>query len=95
VYIATDTLKRMIEKNELRLQYFIARLEQKIQEEYKVQQNILKLQIVDKLLSLYSHDQKGFEKALEQIGIPQHSKCSSNNEQQVNIVKHKTLKSKL
>lgn len=85
----------MIEKNELRLQFFIAKLEQKIKEEYKVQQNILRLQIVDKLLCLYSHDKQGFEKALEQIGIPQHDKFSSNNERQVCIVKHKTLKSKL
>lgn len=85
----------MIEKNELRLQFFITQLEQKIREEHKVQQSILQLQVVDKLLSLYSHDRQGFEKALDRLGLQHYDKVSSNNEQRVYIVKHTPLKSKL
>ena len=86
----------MIEKNELRLQYFITKVEQKIQEEYKVQQSILQLQVIDKLLDLYSHDRQSFEKALDRLGLPQYvEKTLQDNEHKVYIVQHKPLKSKL
>jgi hypothetical protein len=84
----------MIERNEMRLRFYISKLEQKLNEEYKVQKEIQQLQLRNKLAELYANDKEGYEKALRFSGvyIEPESQVEKTN---IPIVQHKPLTSKL
>lgn len=84
----------MIERNEMRLRFYISQLEQKLNQEYKVQKEILQLELRNKLAELYANDKEGYEKALAFSGVysePEHALEKTN----IHIVQHKPLTSKL
>lgn len=83
----------MIERNELRIQYLILRLEQKIIEEYKVQKEILQLELRKKLAVLYADDKEGYEKALKFSGV--FIDPNKKEKTPIQVVKHKYTPSKL
>lgn len=84
----------MIERNELRLQHYIMKLEKKLIEEYKVQKEIQQLELRNKLASLYANDKEGYEKALKFSGV--YIEPTQNKEKpDIQIVQHKPMISKL
>jgi hypothetical protein len=83
-----------MERNEMRLRFYIAKLEQKLFEDYQKQNELLQLELKNKLASLYANDKEGYERALMVSGLyvePDRFAEKSN----IQIVKHKPLKSKL
>jgi thioredoxin reductase len=86
----------MIERNEMRLRIYIAKLEQKLNEEYKVQKEIQQLQLRNKLAELYANDREGYEKALKFSGVYLEPEPEPSTEKQkFQVVQHTPLVSKL
>jgi hypothetical protein len=84
----------MIERNEMRLRIYIAKLEQKLNEEYKVQKEIQQLQLRNKLAELYANDKEGYEKALRFSGVYIEPESAIEKPNML-VVEHKPLISKL
>lgn len=84
----------MIQRNELRIQHYIRKLEKKLIEEYNAQIQIQQLELQNKLVSLYANDKEGYERALKISGL--YSEPEKNKEKTlIHIVEHKPLRSKL
>jgi hypothetical protein len=59
----------VLERNEMRLRFYIAKLEKKLIEEYQVQREIQQLELKKKLADLYRNDKEGYERALKFSGL--------------------------
>jgi hypothetical protein len=59
----------MIQRNELRLQYYIAKLQEKIAEEHNAKAEVQRLELRNKLASMYLNDPEGYERALKFCGV--------------------------
>ena len=83
----------MIERNELRVRFLIAKLEKKIKEEHKVKKEVLQLELRNKLASMYMNDKEGYEKALKFSGAYIDEKTEEPSK--AVVVTHKPITSKL
>ncbi len=59
----------VLERNEMRLRFYIAKLEKKLVEEYEVQRETLALELKNKLADLYRNDKEGYKRALKVSGL--------------------------
>ncbi len=78
----------VFERNEMRLRFYIAKLEKKLVEEYQVQREIQQLELKKKLADLYKNDKDGYERALKFSGL-------YIEPEEANVIHHKPLMSKL
>jgi hypothetical protein len=83
----------MIEKNELRLQYYIAKLDRKIKEEHQIQKEIQQLELRNKLADMYANDKDGYERALRISGA--YIEDTSTSSSTVSIIRHQPFQSRL
>lgn len=70
----------MIERNEMRIQYFIAKLEKTIREEHQIRKEVQQLELRNKLASIYANDKEGYERALRFSGVFKEDTTKENNQ---------------
>jgi hypothetical protein len=59
----------MIERNEMRVRFYISKLEKTIEQEHKIKKEVQQLELRNKLASMYANDKEGYEKALKFSGV--------------------------
>ena len=83
----------MLERNEMRVRFYIAQLTKTIKEEHEAKQAVLQLELRNKLASIYLNDKDGFEKAIRFCGAYVEEKPEVPP--QVVVVQHQPIQSKL
>jgi hypothetical protein len=83
----------IIERNEMRVRFYIAKLDKKIKEEHQIKKDNLQLELRNKLASMYINDKEGYEKALKFSGA--YIDVKTEEPSKVVIVTHKPIASKL
>lgn len=78
----------VLERNEMRIRFYIAKLEKKLVEEYQVQREIQQLELRKKLAELYKNDKEGYERALKFSGL-------YIEPEEGHVIQHQPLTSKL
>jgi hypothetical protein len=83
----------IIERNEMRVRFYLTKLDKKIKEEHQVKKEVLQLELRNKLASMYMNDKEGYEKALKFSGAYIDEKPEEPSK--VVVVTHKPITSKL